>query len=474
MKTRRFFVVLAALFFVFSSLVFPQKDPRTLKFPDLEFKPQKPGFMNIKKGVDFYFKEDHEQPSLNAFLIIKTGSLSDPKDKEGLAALTLQLMKSGGTKNLTPEKVEEKLDFLGSTLSCNAGTEFSRVNLWTLSKNFDESWKVLTDILSNPLFDKERFDTEKKMELENIRRRWDQPMMVGMYLYDDLIYGKTYPDVRRTTTSSIESITLEDVKAFYEKNIRDGEVIVAFAGDFESKKIAPLLKKTFKDWKGKPAPRLNLPKAALAAKPGLYLINKEDMTQAIICMGHLGINRLDPDNVEINIMNFILGTGSFNSRLMREVRSNRGLAYATFGSVGTGRDLGSFFNFCMTKSQSVGEAIKLMSAIIEDMTKNPVTAVELETAKKYEQNAFVHRFDSALAVLREAIFEKMMGFPENYLETYIPRIKKVDAPKVLEMAKRTMHPNEMVILVVGKKNEVLDQLKALNLGEITELPLPKE
>jgi zinc protease len=139
MKTRRFFVVLAALFFVFSSLVFPQKDPRTLKFPDLEFKPQKPGFMNIKKGVDFYFKEDHEQPSLNAFLIIKTGSLSDPKDKEGLAALTLQLMKSGGTKNLTPEKVEEKLDFLGSTLSCNAGTEFSRVNLWTLSKNFDES-----------------------------------------------------------------------------------------------------------------------------------------------------------------------------------------------------------------------------------------------------------------------------------------------------------------------------------------------
>jgi len=173
-------------------------------------------------------------------------------------------------------------------------------------------------------------------------------------------------------------------------------------------------------------------------------------------------------------MNFILGTGSFNSRLMREVRSNRGLAYATGGYVGSGRDLGTFFNFCQTKSQSVGEATKLMKDIIADMTANPVKPDELETAKKYEQNAFVHRFDSAMAVLSETIYEKMMGYPENYLETYIPRIKKVDAQKVLAMAKRTMNPDGLVILVVGKKSEVIDQLRALNFGEVRELPLPKE
>jgi len=128
----------------------------------------------------------------------------------------------------------------------------------------------------------------------------------------------------------------------------------------------------------------------------------------------------------------------------------------------------------MTKNQSVGEAISTMKEVMDDIIKNPVTSEELETAKKYEQNSFVHRFDSAIAVLQEFISLKLLGFPENYLETYIPRILKVNENKVLEMAKRTVHPEELVILVVGKKGEIESQLKALNLGEVKELPLPKE
>ncbi|MEW6455875.1 MAG: pitrilysin family protein [Acidobacteriota bacterium] len=473
MKARKTFLFLT-LILILVSFSLAQKDPKILKFPDMEFKPLKPGFMHIKKGVDFYFKEDHEVPVINVYIILKSGRLHDPKGKDGLASLTMRLMKSGGTKNLTPEKLEERLDFLGSSISVFAGAEYSWVTLWTLKKNFDESWKILTDILFNPLFDKERLDVEKKKELEDIRRRWDRPMSVGFLLFQDLIYGRDFPDVRRTTTQSIESISSDDVKAFYNENIKDKEIIVAFAGDFDAKRISFLIKKDFKDWKGVSPSKLDLPKAKLAAKPGLYLINKEDMTQGVICMGHLGINRLDSDNVEINVLNFILGTGAFSSRLMREVRSNRGLAYATYGYVGSGRDLGPFFNFCQTKNQSVGEAISLMREIMEDMTKNPVTSEEIETAKKSEQNSFVHRFDSASAILLESVLLKSQGYPENYLETYIPRIRKVNDRKVLEMAKRTIHPDNLVILVVGKKNEIIDQLKLLNLGEIKELPLPKE
>jgi zinc protease len=159
---------------------------------------------------------------------------------------------------------------------------------------------------------------------------------------------------------------------------------------------------------------------------------------------------------------------------MREVRSNRGLAYATFGMIGLGRDKGMFNNFCMTKSQSVGEAIKLMKDITEDMTKSPVTAEELEVAKKYEVNAFVHKFDSAQAVVSQAVHLKLDGYPDNYLETYLPRIRKVDEAKVMAIGKRAVHPDSMVILIVGKKAEVIDQLKALGMGEVIELPLPKE
>jgi zinc protease len=142
--------------------------------------------------------------------------------------------------------------------------------------------------------------------------------------------------------------------------------------------------------------------------------------------------------------------------------------------IGSGRDKGLFNNFCQTKSQSVGEAIKLMKDIIKDMTVNPVTAEELEVAKKYEVNAFVHKFDSAQAVVSQAIYLKLDGYPDNYLDTYLPRIRKVDATKVLAIGKRAVNADGMVILVVGKKAEVIDQLKGLGLGEVTELPLPKE
>jgi zinc protease len=474
MRVKRYLLVLVAFVLVFSSLSFAQKDPNTLTFSDLEFKPLKPGLMSVKKGIDFYYKENHELPSISMFIVFRGGLLGDPAGKEGLASLAMRLMKSGGTANLTPEKVEEKLDFLGSSIGCSASGEFSQINLWTLTKNFSETWKILTDILYNPAFDKERFETEKKKDLEMIRRRWDRPASVGNLSFGDLLYGKGYPDIRRTTVASVGAITIDDLRAYYEKNIKDAAIVVAFAGDFKTAEVSALLKDTFKDWKGKPAGKFDLPKAALASKPGVYFIEKEDMTQAIVLLGHLGINRLDPDNVEIGIMNFILGSGGFNSRIMREVRSNRGLAYAAYGYVGGGRDLGQFTCFSQTKNQSVGEAIKLMKDIIADMTVNPVSAAELDTAKKYEQNSFVHRFDSARTVLTEAIFNKLLGYPEDYIETYIPKIKKVDAAKVLSMAKRTMHPDNLIVLVVGKKAEIIDQLKALDLGEVKELPLPKE
>jgi zinc protease len=107
----------------------------------------------------------------------------------------------------------------------------------------------------------------------------------------------------------------------------------------------------------------------------------------------------------------------------------------------------------MTKSQSVGEAIRLMRDISADMTRNPVTAEELEVAKKYEVNSFVHKFDSAQAVVSQAIYLKLDGHPDNYLDTYLLRIRKVDAAKVLAIGKKAVRPEDMVILVIGKDGD---------------------
>jgi zinc protease len=458
---------------VLGTLVFSQKDPRQLKFPDIEFKPLKPQSVVIAPGIRLYFKENAELPAISGSIIFKNGSLADPAGKTGLASLTMELLKSGGTTSLTPEALEERIDFLGSYIYTYAADETSEINFWTLSKNFTETWKLVTDMIQNPRFSPARIDVEKKKELEQILRRWDYPTYIGFLLYRSLLYGEDFPEARRTTKESIEAITAEDLRNFYETQYKDREIIITLTGDFREKTTIDMVKKSLKSWKGLPCTKPQIPPVEMKAKPGIYLIDKPDMTQAVICLGHLGVNRLDPDNVELTVMNFILGSGGFSSRIMREVRSNRGLAYAAFGRLGTGRDKGLFFNFCQTKNQSAGEAIQVIKDIIRDLTLNPVTPEELETAIKYEQNSFIHQFDSARAVIERTIYLDLEGYPEDYLETYIPRIKKVDIPKVLQMAQRTLNPDHLVILVVGKKAELLDQLKALNVGEVTEIPLPK-
>jgi zinc protease len=375
---------------------------------------------------------------------------------------------------MSPEEVEEKIDFLGARISAYSFDEYSRFSLWTLKKNFNDSWKLLIDMIINPRFDEKRLEIEKMKELERIRRRWDRPISVGFTLFSELVYGKDFAEVRRTTSSGIKSISNADIQNFYKKFIKDRELMVAFSGDFDKKEVISLVSKTFTGWQGKPAVKQAVPEVKLATAPGIYLINKEDMTQAVVCVGHLGINRLDPDNAEITVLNFIYGAGSFNSRMMREIRSNRGLAYAAFGSVSKGRDKGTFFNFCMTKNESVGEVITIIQEIMNDITQKLVTPEELNVAKKYEKNSFVHMFDSPAYVLLRKLIYKLRGYPDNYLETYLKRIGKVDAGKVLEMARRTIHPDRLITLVVGKKSAIMDQLKSLTTGEVIELELPKE
>ncbi len=471
MKTPKRILIIA----IAAALALPlaaQKDPKTLKYPDLEFKPLKPDHIAIGKNFDFYFKEDHEAPTISLAILIRSGSLLEPKEKTGLSQFTYRLLATGGTKTLTPEQVEDQLDFLGSSIYAYAGDEYGVIQVSSLTKNFDKTWTILTDLLLNPRFAPERLDLEKKKELESIRRRWDMPMMVGFTLFQDLVYGKDYPEVQRTTRKGVESIGEADIRGFYDGHIRNRAIIIAATGDFTGSKLAGQIKKSLAGWKAQPPEKVDIPKAALAAKPGIYLIDKPDMNQAVITMGHLGINRLDPDIAQSSVFNAIYGSGAFNSRLWKEVRSNRGLAYTASGSVGSGRDLGIFFTFCMTKNQSAAEAVGVIRDVIKDMAQNPVTPQELETAKKAEINSFVFRFENPMSLLIRTITQRMYGLPLDYNETYLAKIRKVDEAKVLEMGKRFFHPDQLVILIVGKKAELLDPMKKL--GDVTVLPLPEE
>ncbi|HNX96560.1 MAG TPA: pitrilysin family protein [Candidatus Aminicenantes bacterium] len=452
----------------------PARDPRVLRFPELRFAPAKPQTVELGGGSQLLLLPDHDVPLVRAYMVVESGSILDPQGREGLSSLTVRALKSGGAGGLTPEQVDDRLDGLGTTINVFPDLENSTLSLWSLRENFEVSWQLLTDMVFRPRFDEARLDSEKKGDLEGIRRRWDDPQGTAYTLWPELLYGRSQPEGRRTTSASVSAITRADLVGFHRGSLLGKRVMIAICGDFDPAWAVARVKRDFAAWPAARSAGPEVPPVTLAARPGIYLVDKPAMTQAVLLIGHLGTGRLDPDNAELSVLNFVLGGGGFNSRIMREVRSHRGLAYSAYGTVGAGRDRGAFTCFTQTKTQTAGEATRVIADIVRALTENEVTPGELATAKSYEANSFVFRFESPAALLYQTMTMRLQGFPDDYFDKYLGRIAAVDAAKVKAMARRVLNPDGLVVLVVGPKAQLLEPLKTLGLGEVTELQLPRE
>jgi zinc protease len=457
------------LLFVLTLPLWSQEDPGKLKFPELTFTPSQPRYKKIMKGIDLYYQENHEAPAIKIDFIIPSGSINEPAGKEGLASLTFSLLRNGGTRKYNTEWIDERLDFLGSRITVALAAEYSQISLWCLRKNFVQTWELLEDMVLYPVFD-EKWLNKLKISTQNyIRQQWNNPNSVGFLILNDLIYGKNAYNNRRSGIPSIQSITRDDVVLFYKTYIRNTGIKIAISGDFVPAEFISILKRMFKKWEVTPGKKINIPAVTLAAKPGIYFIHRGKMPHAAIFMGHLGINRLDPDKAEINVLNYIYGQDVFNSRLGKELRSNRGIVYNIYGAVGKGSPQGVFITFFKTANESVGDAISAAKNIMKDLTQNLIPAEELNAALNYAENSFVHYFENSHEIILWKIIYKLWEYPENYLETYLQYIRAIDQQKILSMAQRTIHPDQLIILVIGNKDTIYKPLTQLNMGPITEL-----
>jgi predicted Zn-dependent peptidase len=241
------------------------------------------------------------------------------------------------------------------------------------------------------------------------------------------------------------------------------------AGDFDKKQLLAKVKAAFSDWpKGEPV--ADPPAVPFEPKPGVFVVEK-DLPQATVRMGHLGVLKKDPDVFALEVMDFILGGSGFTSRMMRELRSNRGLAYSVGSYFSAGQERGSFGMYCDTKSKTTLQAIDAMKEIFCKMTEAPVAEEELTIARDSIRNSFVFQFQSAGQIVSQAIALEYEGLPPDYLELYNEAIGKVTAQEVMDVAKRHLLPDKLTIVVVGKQAAFDKPLSTL--GPVEVIP-PEE
>jgi zinc protease len=458
--------------------------PRELKYTTLSYTPPKREQYRhvLSNGVVAYLVEDHDLPLVTVSTIVYTGTYLDPAGKEGLASLTGSQMRAAGTTSKTAEEFDEAADFLAAFISSGIGPTQGNASLNLLTKDIDQGLALYFDMLKNPRFQEDRLKLAKSQLLQNLERRNDSTTTIENREWSRLMYGAEHFSAKEPTKASIDAITREDMLAFHQRYYQPGGFIFAVSGDFNTKEMIGKLEASMKGWPASKQGLPEVPKAPYKSVAGVYTVNKADVNQGRVSIGHIGTMRDNPDYYAITIMNDILGGGGFTSRITSRVRSDEGLAYSAGSSFGFGvYNPGLFRASFQSKNPTTTQAIAIILEEINRVRTTKVTAEELETAKNFLLEVFPRNFATAGQIAGIFAQDEFTKRPPDYWANYRDRIRAVTADDVLRVAQKYLQPDKLVILVVGNVDEITKgnpdkpQYSLMSIakdGTIKRIPLP--
>lgn len=429
--------------------------PKEINYEPYDFEPPSASDYRyeLSNGTTVYLAPSQELPLITVSFSFKGGAYLEPSDKTSLASMTGQMIRRGGTASMPADEFDEEVDFLAANISAFIGGTQAGASLNALKANFDQSFRLFMDMVRNPGFQEDKFKLLRDERLESMKQRNDNADAILGREWSRLMWGEDHFEARVSTESSINAITVEDMRKFHAMLFNPNNLIISATGDFDTNEMLATLEGALSNWReGETMP--DPPAPEHEPEPGVYYVEK-DIPQGKVRIGHRGIERDHPDYFAVSVMNDILGGGGFTSRITNRVRSDEGLAYGA-GSSFQPRVYypGQFVASFASKNPTVALAADIIFQEFEKIRKENVTDEEISTAKNSFIETFPRIFESKAGMLGVFVEDQWTDRSPNYWKNYRKNVRAVAPEDVKEAAQRHINPDKAAILVVGNWDEI--------------------
>jgi zinc protease len=451
---------------------------KELKYPPLPpLQIPKPVEFTLSNGIKVFLLEDHELPLVSGGVLIRTGNLFDPADKHGVAQLTGEVLRSGGTQAKTGDQIDEELENMAASVESQIGEGSGSVSFNCLKENTGQVLQVFKDLLTTPEFRDDKVDLSKTQLRSEISRRNDDAGGVAEREFANILYGRDTPYGWQIEYADVDRIHRQDLVDFYHRYYFPANIILEVYGDFSSSDMQTKLEQLLGSWKYTRPPVPAFPKVQATAAPGVFLATKTDVTQTFFNIGELGGEYRDKDYPALEVAAQILG-GGFSSRLLRRIRTELGWAYNIGSSWDANYDHPGVFRISgSTQSVHTVDTLKTIREELEKFRSTEVSDEELKTAKDTVLNGFVFHFDRPSKTLNRLVLYEYFGYPRDFLFQYQKAIAAVTKADILRVAQKYFKLSDLTYVAAGNPKDFGTPLTALGMPvqniDLT-IPEPKQ
>lgn len=411
----------------------------------------------LKNGLKVFVVEDQKLPRITMSLILDRDPIVEGA-KAGYVSIAGDLI-GAGTANRTKSALDEEVDFMGA----NFGTGSNSIRVGGLSKYTDQLIDILSDVLLNPSFPEEEFDKLKSQMISGLKANADDPDAISGNLRGAALYGLEHPYGEVMTETTVEAISIDDCKAYFDTYFRPNIAYMVVIGDITVADAKKKLNKALKKWKAAEVPAHDYAKTPRASSSRIVMVDKPSAVQSVVWLGNIiDLPQGHPDIEPLRVANQILG-GGMSGRLFTNLREDKAFTYGAYSNFGVDELNATFGASAKVRNEVTDSAITEFLYEIDRMKNERVTEEDLVAAKASLSGSFGRSLESPASAANFALNIARYDLPSDYYNNYLSRLEAVTAEDVLRVANTYMN-GPLTITVVGKAQDVAGKLSAF--GEV--------